>query len=80
MLPSCKHCNQNIKHDFVPEEIKKLSIVEDCAKDLITYNHIYDKEFVLNTLCSKSRIIEATFDNVEENLEFNAEFYYKCFL
>ena len=75
MLPSCKYCNQNIKHDFTPKEIKGLTIVEDCAKELSQYDYIYDKNNILNNLCSKTRLIEPTFDKVEDNLEFDSEFY-----
>ena len=49
--------------------------MEDCAKELSQYDYIYDKNNILNNLCSKTRLIEPTFDKVEDNLEFDSEFY-----
>lgn len=76
LLPSCKYCNQNLKRDFFPSEIKDKKIIEECMKNHIgEYDYIYHKEIILNELCKESRIIEPTFDNIEDHLIFNPEFY-----
>ena len=78
LLPSCKECNQNRKGAFIPDEIKDMKIVEACIKDTIEHDKVYDKQEVLNKLCKNSRIIEPTFDNIEEHIEFNPEcFFYE---
>lgn len=75
LLPSCKKCNQNYKNKFVPSEIKGKKIIEACMKKHKKFDYIYDKQMILNDLCKNSRIIEPTFDNIEEHLVFNPEFY-----
>ncbi|MEG1254833.1 HNH endonuclease signature motif containing protein [Clostridium sp.] len=76
LVPSCKKCNQNYKNKFVPNEIKGKKIIEACMEqELEEFDYIYDKDIILNELCSESRLIEPTFDNVEEHVNFNPEFY-----
>lgn len=76
LLPSCKRCNQNYKKDFVPKDIKDKKIIEDCMKDSETYDYIYNKEEMLNNICRESRIIEPTFDDINNHLEFDPEFFF----
>lgn len=75
LLPSCKVCNQNYKGNFIPIEIKSKKIIEKCVMNSQEYDYIYNKEQVLNELCSQTRIIEPTFDIISEHLEFDPEFF-----
>lgn len=45
-------------------------------KDSETYDYIYNKEEMLNNICRESRIIEPTFDDINNHLEFDPEFFF----
>ena len=75
-LPSCKKCNQKIKRAFVPEALKDKSIVESIISDTYSYDFIYDKENLLDNVCKKHRLIDPSYDDPEDHLIFNSEFYF----
>lgn len=75
-LPSCKKCNQNYKNKFIPEELKDKLIIDQCmANQVSDFDYIYDKERILNHLCTSSRVIDPSFDDIESHMVFNPEFY-----
>ncbi|MDM8564697.1 HNH endonuclease [Candidatus Halobeggiatoa sp. HSG11] len=74
LVPSCKKCNQNIKSDFSPASLTGKKIVENILSDNIEHELVYDKKQLLDSV--NDRLIEPTFDNPEEHLEFNPEFYF----
>ncbi|MFK5970811.1 MAG: HNH endonuclease [Candidatus Marithrix sp.] len=73
LVSSCKKCNQNIKSDFSPASLTEKKIVEDILSDKFEYDLVYDKQQLLKSI--NDRLIEPTFDDPEEHLEFNPEFY-----
>ena len=69
-LCSCKHCNQNLKKTYYP---KSLDSIKQSLGESILVNEIdgiiaYNKKEILDK--TADRIIEPTFDNIEEHLEF----------
>jgi hypothetical protein len=76
LLPTCKRCNQNIKSDFCPKSLTGKKIVEQILSDQFEHDLIYDKAYLLTSIAKDDRLIEPTFDNPEEHLEFNPEFYF----
>jgi len=71
-LPSCKYCNQNLKHDFIPKSLENKNLAEEFLINSFTNSIPYNKENILNN--TNDRIIEPSFDNIETHLEFDAEF------
>ncbi|KHD08393.1 hypothetical protein PN36_13355 [Candidatus Thiomargarita nelsonii] len=76
LLPSCKRCNQNSKSSFFPKSLTGTKIVENILSEKFQYDLIYDKAHILKFIAKNDRLIEPTFDNPEEHLEFNPEFYF----
>lgn len=75
MLPSCKRCNQALKNDYSPPALKEKIIIEHCAQNLVNpYDFTFNKN-IMYALAKDERLIDPTFDNVDEHLEFNPEFY-----
>lgn len=74
LLPTCKTCNQNLKSNFSPDSLKNIKIVEQILSETFEHDLIYDKELLLNQIAKDDRLIEPTFDNPEEHLQFNPEF------
>ncbi|ETR68475.1 MAG: hypothetical protein OMM_04539 [Candidatus Magnetoglobus multicellularis str. Araruama] len=74
LIPACKACNQSSKRDFIPSSIKSKIIVEDIVANTIENKLLYNHKNLLTEL--HDRIIEPTFDNPEEHIQFNPEFYY----
>ena len=69
-LCSCKHCNQSLKKTYYP---KSLDSIKQSLRESILVNEIdgiiaYNKKEILDK--TTDRIIEPTFDNIEEHLEF----------
>jgi uncharacterized protein (TIGR02646 family) len=75
-LPSCKMCNQTIKKDFVPNALKDKSVVESIVSNSYSYDFIYDKKNLLDNVCKNHRLIDPSYDNPEDHLVFNTEFYF----
>ncbi|OQY46765.1 MAG: hypothetical protein B6247_27290 [Candidatus Parabeggiatoa sp. nov. 2] len=76
LLPTCKRCNQNSKSDFCPKSLTGKKIVENMLSEQFEHDFIYDKTYILTSIAKDDRLIEPTFDNPEEHLEFNPEFYF----
>lgn len=74
LLPSCKRCNQTYKRDFVPNQLNNSLIIEECMEGETEYNLIYSKDKIFE-ICTNSRIIEPSVDNIEDHLEFNPEIF-----
>ena len=74
LIPTCKQCNQTLKGDYYPDSLKDLVIIESCMTGEISHNHIYDKDKIFE-LAKNDRIIDPTYDNVEDHLIFNPEFF-----
>lgn len=72
-LPCCKICNQTRKKNFVPASLEGKEIVEDILQHIFPNAEIYNHIQLLQK--TTDRILEPTFDNPEENLVFNAEFF-----
>lgn len=75
LLATCKRCNQNIKSGFFPDSLKSKKIIEDILLSDFEHDLIYDKANILNNIAKNDRLIEPSFDNPEEHLAFNPEFY-----
>jgi hypothetical protein len=69
-LPACDKCNGRIKKAYVPPLIKDKIIIEDFLTETIKYDYIYDKTKILNEVLKDERLIEPTFDKIEDHLEF----------
>jgi hypothetical protein len=54
--------------------IKHKIIIEDILSD-VEYDLIYDKANIFNNIDKNVRLFEPSFDNLEEHLAFNPEFY-----
>lgn len=76
LLPSCKPCNQSLKQEYVPDALKDRVIVEEILREEMVWDNIYDKSFLLKEIAGHSRLIDPTFDNPEDHLAFNPEFYF----
>ena len=75
-LPSCKRCNQALKKDYTPALLKGKVLIESCATTLVGhYDCIYNQTTVYR-LAGNERLIDPTFDHVEDHLEYNPEFHY----
>lgn len=75
-LPSCKKCNQTIKKDFVPNALKDKSVVESIIASSYSHDYLYDKKNLLDTVCKDHRLIDPSYDNPDDHLIFNTEFYF----
>jgi hypothetical protein len=58
----------------VPDSIKNTKVVEEIVSDKFEHDLIYDKAYLLDDIAKNDRLIEPTFDNPEEHLQFNPEF------
>lgn len=74
-LASCKPCNQNRKRSYYP---KSLESIKDKLGESVLVGHIegikveaYNKHALLTN--TNDRIIEPSFDNIQEHLEFSPE-------
>lgn len=82
-LPSCKLCNQSFKKDIYPKISQNITLVERCLinEDLkdkgvkITKPMLFTKKIVLNKVFINDRLIDPSFDEIEEHLEFNPLLY-----
>lgn len=74
MLPTCKSCNQSFKRNYVPTALEGKTIIEESMRDEIPHDHVYNKEELLE-LAKDDRIIDPTFDRVEEHLTFHPAIY-----
>jgi uncharacterized protein (TIGR02646 family) len=72
-LPSCETCNQNHKQTFIPQSLKNEAIIEDILQTKFPQAHVYNHTNLLST--TNDRIIEPSFDNPADHLEFLPEFY-----
>jgi uncharacterized protein (TIGR02646 family) len=72
-LPSCKPCNQNHKRTFIPQSLKNQTIIEAILQTKFPNAEVYNQQAILNR--TTDRIIEPSFDNPNEHLEFVAEFF-----
>jgi len=70
-LPSCKSCNQNLKHDISPASLAGKVIVEEIMKAEVTHDYVYNKAMLLGKIVTKDRIIDPSFDVPEDHLDFN---------
>ena len=75
LIPSCRYCNL-IKSDFTPASLKGKKIGEHIVSDKYKFDYIYDKRYLLTEITQDDRLIDPTFDDPEEHLEFNPEFYF----
>lgn len=75
LIPSCNYCN-NSKSDFAPASLEDKKIVEYIVSDTYEFDYIYDKSYSLKEIARDARLIDPTFDDPEEHLEFNPEFYF----
>ncbi len=75
-LPACGYCNQNTKAGFTPNSLQGKRIVEDIIADSYLYDYVYDKDRLLGQIVQDDRLIEPTFDDPEEHVEFNPEFFF----
>jgi uncharacterized protein (TIGR02646 family) len=76
LLPTCKKCNQNMKSDFCPQSLRTKKIVEQILSEQLEHDLIYDKAYLLSSIAQDDRLIEPSYDNPEEHLAFNPEFYF----
>lgn len=67
-LPSCKSCNQTLKHNFIPNSLKN-RLLKDVEIDFLPDFETYNKEEILGN-CN-DRLIDPSFDEPSEHLEFN---------
>ncbi|MGP6151625.1 HNH endonuclease [Priestia flexa] len=74
LIPTCKQCNQTFKNDFFPNSLSELEIIESCMEGCLTCHHIYNQDLIME-LSKNDRIIDPSYDNVNDHLEFNPEFY-----
>jgi uncharacterized protein (TIGR02646 family) len=72
-LPACETCNQNHKRTFIPQSLKNQAIVEAILQTKFPNAEGYNQQTVLNR--TTDRIIEPSFDEPNEHLEFLSEFY-----
>jgi len=75
LIPSCKSCNLS-KSDFTPASLEDKEIGEQIVSDKYELDHVYDKKCLLTEITQDDRLIDPTFDDPEEHLEFNPEFYF----
>lgn len=75
-LPSCKKCNQTVKKDFSPNALKDKNVVEPIISDIYKNDFVYDKKNLLDNVCKNHRLIDPSYDNPEDHLVFNTEFYF----
>ncbi|MCU0425933.1 MAG: hypothetical protein MUF71_09935 [Candidatus Kapabacteria bacterium] len=68
LLPSCKPCNR-AKWDFVPEALRDKTIIPPEANTTTPHDFVLDARYLPHKAASE-RILEPTFDNAEEHLEF----------
>ena len=76
LLASCKYCNQNVKADCAPKSLDGKKIVEAFLADNYAHDYLYHKTSLLMKIAGNNRLIEPSFDNPEEHLEFNPEFFF----
>lgn len=75
MIPSCRHCN-NSKSHFTPASLENKKIGEHIVSDKYEFHYVYDKRRLLTEIARDDRLVDPTFDDPEEHLEFNPEFYF----
>lgn len=75
LLPSCKRCNQAYKRDFLPLSLKDKVVIEACMQNELECDLIYDKHTIMD-MTKEERIIDPTFDVVDDHIVFNPEFYF----
>ena len=73
LLPLCKQCNQCFKHNFVPASLADKIIVEKIFAEHIPYDLLYNKHELLINISNNDRLIEPSFDNPNEHIEFFPE-------
>ncbi len=76
LLPTCKNCNQNVKGDFTPNSLAHKKVVEKIVSDKFEHDYVYDKAHLLTEIARADRLIDPTFDDPDEHLTFNPEFYF----
>ncbi len=72
-LPSCKSCNQTRKKTFVPLSLKGKNLIENILSDIFPNEEVYNHQNLLSS--TTDRILESTFDNPEDHLAFEPEFF-----
>ena len=85
-LPSCSTCNSRFKTTFVPEVLKTKIIVESIIVDKVNgklidgicsddqkFDYIYDRNLILGNITKEGRILDCTYDKVDEHLIFRPE-------
>lgn len=78
LLPSCKRCNQALKRSYYPPILKDKKIIENCGQKIVDPFDITYNKNIIYSLSRNERIIDPTFDNVDDHLEFKPElFLYK---
>ncbi|GBC63978.1 HNH endonuclease [Desulfonema ishimotonii] len=75
MLPTCKLCNQTLKKNFIPASLKDSVVVEDILSDMIPCDYVYEKKHLLQDIAGEDRLLDPTFDEPEEHMEFIPESY-----
>jgi len=68
-LLSCSNCNQKLKGGFFPKSLNYKNYGEEFLINEIPNIIKYEKENLLSKI--NDRIIEPSFDNIKEHLEFN---------
>ena len=74
-LPSCKKCNQSVKQSFTPKSIKGKKIIDLVLQEEFEYDYIFDDSYTVHQI-TQDRLIDPSYDNPEDHLEFNPEFFF----
>lgn len=75
-LPSCKRCNQALKRDYTPPALDGKVIIESCMmQQLDHYDFVYAQPAIYDA-ANDERLIDPTFDVVDEHIVFNPEYHY----
>lgn len=79
LLPACSYCNQRRKGKFFPKSLLGRKLVGAAYIKEFPEGEVYDKVHHLGEIAASDRLIDPSFDNPEDHLEFNPEFlYYKA--
>jgi hypothetical protein len=72
LLPCCSLCNKR-KSTYFPKSLKGKQIIEVCVDGLVPHDHLYDLREIMD-LSNEDRLIDPSFDQVEQHLIFDPEF------
>ncbi|KEO84867.1 HNH endonuclease [Tumebacillus flagellatus] len=73
LIPACHDCNQR-KLAFFPRSLSGKRIIESCAEGVVPHDLLYEKSTIME-IASNDRLLDPTFDRVEEHLTLDCEFF-----